>query len=141
MPTLATYTTDRIRSSDDQHHERGDAQIRLSPQEQVLISAGVRHLNTLSRLIWQHWASNRPPPSSGNLSDPLPLGAAFIARAALNALALKVGERLDAADLEEAEEHHLMNDLGAIQSAQENLASGVRDVWRRLPFGWRRVRW
>ena len=72
-------------------------------------------------------------PASGELGEPLPLSAALIARAALAALAMKVGERLDTVDLDDDEEHH-MNDLSAIQDAQRNLAKVGPDV-TRFAFG------
>jgi len=55
--------------------------------------------------------------------------------AALAALALEVSARLDATNLDEDEENHLMNDLGAIQSAQESLATALPDIRQYLPFG------
>jgi hypothetical protein len=137
MPLVAYATHEeepRTAAPDPLHRNPVDTHIRLSPQEIVFVEAGVKLLKPLSRWIWQHWGHREVLPASGELSEPLSFGPALIARAALAALGMKVSERLDHANLDEDEEHHLMNDLSAIQDAEDYLARVVPDV-TRFAFG------
>jgi hypothetical protein len=63
------------------------------------------------------------------------LGVTFIGRAALLALSDKVNARLSSPGLDEDEEHDLVNDLAAIDSAGAEIALALPNL--HLPHFWR----
>jgi hypothetical protein len=123
MPLLAKYAYhDQIaqphQSPDGQR--RSGARIRLSAQDQILVSAGAELLNPVSRFVWLSWSRGRQP-AYGDLSAPVPRPIAWIAWAALTALEAKMLRKLEASNLGEDEEASLMNDLQAVQLTKEDI--------------------
>jgi hypothetical protein len=93
---------------------------RLSKQDEAFVRAGLRHLSSPWRALWAVSVSGWKSPGYGEMSEPLPLWGAWVARAALGALVTDIRRQLAAPGIDEDDEVFLMNDLHSIQVTRKN---------------------